>query len=358
MNLTSAYQDMAKSGDLRLDPQQLTVLDALQDIRRQLESAEQRRNHRLSRIFQSQETSDARGYYLWGPVGTGKSMLMDLFFNATTIARKRRVHFHAFVQEIHNLIFAARQSEAGDPIKVVADNIIRRSRLLCLDEMQISDITDAMIMGRLFMALIEGGVTIVTTSNRPPVDLYKDGLNRQLFLPFITLMQAQMDVHQLLSATDYRQEKMRGKPTYFFPLNAVASLRMDQIWQDLTGEHPAPHTLHVKGREVVLPLFYNGVARASFVDLCENSLGAADYLALAAAVRVLVLDNIPRLSRANNNEAKRFVILIDTLYEAKIQLICSAATEPEKLFQSGDGSFEFARTASRLREMQGADWAS
>ena len=223
--------------------------------------------------------------------------------------------------------------------------------------MQITDITDAMIVGRLFEALFAGGVVVVTTSNRPPTDLYKDGLNRQLFLPFIELLGEKMVVHELASVQDYRQGRLSGADRYFTPHNAEARDAMAAIWQDLTDGHSTPLTLHVKGREVVLPNYHNGVARARFYDLCGRPLGAADYLAIADAVRVLILDDIPQLGRQNFNEAKRFVTLIDALYQAKVQLICSAAASPEMLYLEGEGTFEFERTASRLREMQSADWA-
>ena len=229
-------------------------------------------------------------------------------------------------------------------------------RLLAFDEMQITDITDAMIVGRLFQALFEAGVVVVTTSNRLPDDLYKHGLNRQLFLPFIALLKERMVVHHLSSPTDYRQDRIAGSLVYFTPINAETRAQMQAIWQDLTGGQARPHTLTVQKRQVVIPAFHNGVARASFFDLCGNPLGPADYLALAEAARVLMLEDIPLLSRQNFNEAKRFVTLVDALYEARVRLICSAAAEPEYLYVEGEGSFEFERTASRLREMQSEDW--
>jgi cell division protein ZapE len=227
--------------------------------------------------------------------------------------------------------------------------------LLAFDEMQITDITDAMIVGRLFEKLFAAGVVVVTTSNRVPEDLYKDGLNRALFLPFIDLLRAQMQVVALESPNDYRQHRLEGAQVYFHPAGKARD-KIDALWADLSGGGAVPLRLPVNGREVELPRFANGVGRATFWDLCAKPLGAADYLAIAQAVRVLVLEDIPQLSASNYNEAKRFVTLIDALYEARVRLVASAADAPEGLYIEGSGSFEFERTASRLREMQAHDW--
>lgn len=282
-------------------------------------------------------------------------MLMDLFVESLN-APARRVHFHAFMQEIHTAIHKARQDGVEDAIKPVAKSVSDSVRLLAFDEMQITDITDAMIVGRLFEKLFAAGVVVVTTSNRVPDDLYKDGLNRQIFLPFIDMLKTRMVVHELASATDYRQDRLAGAQVYFTPNDAAAKNEINRIWQELTGGEQHSLTLHVKGREIELPRFHNGVARAKFYDFCGRMLGPADYLALADAVRVLIVEDIPRLSRSNFNEAKRFVTLIDALYEAKVRLIVSAAAEPEMLYVEGTGTFEFERTASRLREMQAEGW--
>ncbi len=296
-----------------------------------------------------------KGLYLWGGVGRGKSMLMDMFVETLNVPN-RRVHFHAFMQEMHAGMHAARQRGEVDALAPVAKAVSDEVRLLAFDEMQITDITDAMIVGRLFEALFAAGVVVVTTSNRVPDDLYKDGLNRALFLPFIALLKEQMVVHEMASDTDYRQNRLAGAQSYFTPIDQTARDEINAIWQDLTGGISEPHTLIVNKREVEIPAFHNGVARARFYDLCGKPLGPADYLALAKAARVLVLEDIPQLSRSNFNEAKRFVTLIDALYEARVRLICSAAAVPEFLYIEGAGSFEFERTASRLREMQSADW--
>ena len=229
-------------------------------------------------------------------------------------------------------------------------------RCLAFDEMQITDITDAMVVGRLFEFLFAAGVVVVTTSNRVPDDLYKDGLNRQLFLPFIEIIKQNLEVWELVSPRDYRQDRLSGAQVYFTPADDRARREIEQVWEHLTGGQGAPLTLVVNKRQVEIPAFHNGVARASFYDLCGRPLGPADYLALAEAARVLILENIPQLGRSNFNEAKRFVTLVDALYEARVKLVASAAAAPEFLYLEGSGAFEFERTASRLREMQDADW--
>jgi len=350
------YEDLVAEGTLSPDPGQHAALAELDRLRAHF--ADPPPKPRWGGLF-SKPPTPPKGLYLWGGVGRGKSMLMDLFADHVPVApaeAKRRVHFHAFMQEVHAGINAARDQGVDDALKPVVADLAASLRLLCFDEMQIGDITDAMIVGRLFEGLLAEGVTIVATSNRPPEDLYKDGLNRQLFLPFIALLRDRMVVHELESPTDYRQHRLAGAPVYFTPADAKARAAIDALWMDLTGGGWAPLTLTVQGRAVVLPGFRNGVARVPFWELCGRPLGPADYLAVAGAVRVLILEDIPRLSRANFNEAKRFVTLIDALYEARVRLIASAADIPERLYIEGAGSFEFERTASRLREMQAADW--
>jgi cell division protein ZapE len=354
--LHDIYHAQAAAGALTPDPAQEAVLPMLEDIRHHLEATHLKRKGILGGLFHKPEEVP-QGLYLWGGVGRGKSMLMDLFVGELSIQRKRRVHFHAFMQEVHAGMHKARQEGVPDALAPVADALIRELRLLALDEMQITDITDAMIVGRLFEKLFQAGVVVVTTSNRPPDDLYKDGLNRQLFLPFIDLIHEQLVVHELASPQDYRQDKLAGSQTYFTPLGRAAREGVEAIWQRFAaGGEVRPLVLNVKRREVELPAFCSGVARASFYDLCAKPLGAADYLAIADRVRVLILDDIPALSRANFNEARRFVVLIDALYEAHVRLVASAAAEPESLYLEGEGSFEFERTASRLREMQSEGW--
>lgn len=355
--LTEIYDDRVAQGSLRPDPAQHAVLPMLETLRAWLEANATRKVGLFAGLF-ARPPVPPPGLYLWGGVGRGKSMLMDLFTEATDIAQKRRVHFHAFMQQVHHGMHAARKQGVEDALAPVADRITRDTRLLAFDEMQITDITDAMIVGRLFEKLFAAGVVIVTTSNRPPEDLYLNGLNRALFLPFIALLRARLQVVELESPTDYRQHRLAGAQVYFHPAGSAKG-QINSIWMDLTGG-AAGDALHlpVNGRTVELPRFANGVGRATFWDLCARPLGPADFLAIAAACRVLILEDIPQLSAANYNEAKRFVTLIDALYEARVRLICSAADTPERLYIEGTGSFEFERTASRLREMQGADWGA
>jgi cell division protein ZapE len=354
-SLTQIYETRVADGKLRADPAQHAILPQLDDLRLWLEDHANRKRGLLGGLFHK-APQPPKGLYLWGGVGRGKSMLMDLFYEATEIEAKRRVHFHAFMQDVHRGMHAARKAEVEDALAPVAEAIIHDVRLLCFDEMQITDITDAMIVGRLFEKLFAAGVVVVTTSNRPPDDLYKDGLNRALFVPFIDLISDQLILAELQSPTDYRQHRLAGAQVYFHPA-ASAKDDIAAIWLDLTGgAMGAPLRLPVNGREVELPRFANGIGRASFWELCAKPLGPADFLAIAKAVRVLILEDIPQLSSYNYNEAKRFVTLIDSLYEARVRLICSAADVPERLYLEGSGSFEFERTASRLREMQAADW--
>jgi cell division protein ZapE len=355
--LTEIYEARVAEGRLRADPAQHAILPRLEDLRLWLEANATRKVGLFAGLF-AKPIAPPRGLYLWGGVGRGKSMLMDLFSEATDIAQKRRVHFHAFMQSVHKGMHAARSRGVEDPLGPVADEISRDLRLLAFDEMQITDITDAMIVGRLFEKLFAAGVVIVTTSNRPPVDLYKDGLSRALFLPFIAMIEEKLEVVELESPTDYRQHRLAGAQVYFHPARQ-ATADIAAIWTDLTGGAPdQPLVLDVNNRKLTLTRFSNGVGRSSFWDLCSKPLGPADFLAIARAVRVLILEDIPQLSSANYNEAKRFVTLIDALYEARVRLIASAAEAPERLYIEGEGSFEFERTASRLREMQSADWGT
>lgn len=349
-DITTLYTQKIAEGILDHDPAQMAVLAEFERMRIALDRPVKRGLFRKA-------SKPPKGLYLWGGVGRGKSMLMDLFIESLdeTIPH-RRVHFHAFMQEIHGALHLARKKGIADPIVPVAAGVAKSVRLLAFDEMQINDITDAMIVGRLFDALYEAGVVIVTTSNRVPDDLYKDGLNRALFLPFIDLIKSRMVVWEIVSPTDYRQNRLSGSQVYFTPINAQTRADIQAVWQDLSGGTAEPLVLQVLGRDVVIPAFRNGIARATFFDLCGQPLGPADYLAIAEAVKVLVLEDIPELSRSNFNEAKRFVTLIDALYEAHVQLVASADARPEMLYIEGEGRFEFERTASRLQEMQSADW--
>ncbi|MEM6371175.1 MAG: cell division protein ZapE [Pseudomonadota bacterium] len=349
-DLISEYNALVAAGTLKRDDAQEAVLPEFDRIRAALAEPVKRGLFRKA-------PEPPKGLYLWGGVGRGKSMLMD-FFVSHVDAPARRVHFHAFMQEIHGAMHIARKRGVDDAIAPVAADVAASVRLLAFDEMQISDITDAMIVGRLFEALFAAGVVVVTTSNRIPDDLYKDGLNRQLFVPFIELLKVRMTVWELASPTDYRQDRLTGSATYFTPLGAAARSQMDDIWRDLAGGEADALDIALQGRSVTIPHFRNGVGRAGFYDLCAKPLGPGDFLAIAQACKVLMIDDIPTLSRSNFNEAKRFVTLIDALYEARVRLICSAAAKPEMLYLEGEGTFEFERTASRLREMQSDGWGA
>jgi cell division protein ZapE len=356
--LIEIHEDEVAAGRLRPDPAQRAVLPLLEAIRARIETPPKRGP--LAGLFGRKGAGDGpKGLYLWGGVGRGKSMLMDMMAAATEAPGVERVHFHAFMQGVHRGMHAARARGVTDALAPVADDLVARVRLFCLDEMQIIDITDAMVVGRLFQRLFDAGVIVVTTSNRPPEDLYKDGLNRGVFLPFIDLIRARMEVIELESPTDYRQHRLTGAKVWFAPSDGSARAAIGAIWADLTGGAAGgPMVLRVNGRDVQLDQVANGVLRASFWDLCGRPLGPADYLAIAGAVRVVLLEDIPRMSAANYNEARRFVTLIDALYEGRVRLVASAADDPERLYLEGVGSFEFERTASRLREMQAADWGS
>ena len=357
-SLTEIYDRHVAAEALHADAAQRAILPRLDGLRSWLGSGTGRAGAGLLSGLFARPRAVPKGVYLWGGVGRGKSMIMDLFFAAVDIPDKRRVHFHAFMQEVHAALNAERKKGGSDVLRPVGQAIAQNVRLLAFDEMQIGDIADAAIVGRLFTVLFEEGVVIVTTSNRPPDDLYKDGLNRHLVMPFIDLLKRHLDICALETETDYRRHRLAGAQVYFHPADTTARERIDRIWDDLTGGDASALTLRVQGRDVVLPRFHNGIARARFWDLCGRALGPADYLAIAEAVRVLVLDDIPCLSRRNFNEAKRFVTLIDTLYEGRVQLIASAADVPERLYLEGEGTFEFARTASRLHEMQSAGWGA
>lgn len=297
-----------------------------------------------------------RGVYMWGPVGRGKSMLMDLFFEAAPLKKKRRVHFHEFMQARHAFLRRARERGEGHDqlIAMAAKEVADEARLLCFDEVQVSDIADAMILGRLFERLFADDVVIVCTSNRPPDELYKNGINRQLFLPFIALIKARVDLIELAGPRDYRLEQLMAAPVYYAPLGPAAEEAMARAWSRLThGATPQAVTLDVGGRALHVEREAAGVARFTFEELCARPLGPADYLEIAERFHTVLLENIPKLTPAMREEAARFRTLVDALYEAKVKLIASADAQPAELYPVGDQSFEFERTASRLMEMRG-----
>jgi len=293
---------------------------------------------------------DPSGVYIYGPVGRGKSMLMDMFFTTLPIARKRRVHFHAFMQEIHTRLHERRESLPDLALALAAS-----TRLLCFDEFEVKDIADAMILARLFTALFDAGIIVVATSNRAPEALYADGLQRERFLPFIALLEERLDLIALDNGRDYRRARLEGRPVYFTPLGPAASAALDAAFAELTGgARPERAMLAVQGRKLLVPSAAKGVARFSFAELCVAPLGPADYLALCAHYHTLLIDGIPRFSRETANEARRFIILIDTLYQAHGNLVAAAAAAAPELYREGEFMFEFERTASRLIEMQSA----
>ena len=361
MNQTiSRYDELVAAGELRPDPEQRDAARKLAKLREELVA--QSRQGILSKLFG--KPKPPRGVYLWGGVGRGKSMLMDLFHEALGIEEKRRVHFHAFMLEVHALLHKERKNETGDPILPVAARIAAGIRCLAFDEMVVNNSADAMIMSRLFRALIlDHGVTIVTTSNRPPQDLYKDGLNREHFLPFIALIEERLEVVPLNGPTDYRLERLGGIDSWYTPADDAATAQLREVFFRLTDYNPddAENVPSGEldlggGRKLYVPKCLKGVAVFSFKRLCHQPRGAADFLAIAQCYHTILIVGIPIMGPDDRNEAARFVTLIDALYEYRVKLFASAAAEPDALYQAGDGSFEFERTASRLMEMQSAEY--
>ncbi len=357
------YRQLVQAGEIHADPAQAAAVEKLQLLHMRLKDYDPHAGKQVALGWfgfgRKAAKADKRlaGVYIYGGVGRGKSMLMDIFFESAPVRRKRRVHFHAFMQEVQAGLHAARESNVTDPIQPVAEEVAEHAWLLCFDEFHVTDVADAMILGRLFEALFARGVVVLATSNRPPDELYKDGLNRQVFLPFITMLKDRVDLVELDAPRDYRQGLEGGSPAYFTPLGPEADAAMDAAWaRETGGEAGASLTLSVHGRRIPLDRATEDCARASFEALCERPLGPSDYLALAARFRVVFIDRIPQLTWAQNNEAHRFVTLIDALYEARARLYCSAAVPPEEIYTEGKGAFEFARTASRLTEMQSAAW--
>jgi len=352
------YRAKISAGELTPDPVQALAVEKLQSLHHALAAYEPAKGNIgwKARFGLARRREDPpQGLYLVGGVGRGKSMLMDLFFRTAPVARKRRVHFHAFMQQVHARLneYRRQKGRADDPIPPIARHFAKDASLLCFDEFQILDIADAMIIGRFFETLFECGVVVVATSNRPPGDLYKDGLQRQMFLPFIGLIQSKLDILMLDGATDYRLQNVRQSGIYLSPADKEAERTLVSLFERLTHEaQELEAPLIVGARQLDLPMAADGVVMVSFDDLCARALGPADFLAVAGRFHTVILRGIPKLSPDNRNEAKRFVTLIDALYEHHVNLICSADAPAQDLYPAGDGAFEFERTASRLIEMQ------
>ncbi|WHA41470.1 cell division protein ZapE [Agrobacterium larrymoorei] len=359
---------LTASGELKADAAQLDVAAHLDRILADLKLRKPaKKKSALGWMFARKAASapPVKGLYVHGSVGRGKTMLMDMFFHMAPVEKKRRCHFHEFMADVHNRVHAHRQklkageTKQADPIPPVAAQILAEAELLCFDEFTVTDIADAMILARLFTELFTNGCTLVTTSNVVPDNLYKDGLNRGLFLPFVDLLKKHVEVVSLDSPIDYRMEKVKSLPVYVTPLDGAADQAMDMAWHHLTAGHVvAPTEIEMKGRSILVPKAAGRVARFTFRDLCEKPLGAADFLAIADRFDTIFIDHIPFLNADRRNETKRFIILIDALYDHTVRLFASAAAMPEELLgtRKGTEGFEFDRTASRLFEMRSADY--
>jgi cell division protein ZapE len=361
MTILDAYSRRVAAGELAADEQQARLVGRLDRLSAELTAYRRKpREPRWRRFLGGANGRGApRGLYLWGRVGRGKTLLMDLFFDHAPPPSKRRVHFHRFMQEVHEALHRIRQQQRSglvwddaDPITLVCQDIADSAPLLCFDEFQVTDITDAMILGRLFEALVGQGVVIVATSNTPPRDLYRDGLNRNAFLPFIAMLEERLDVVHLAGPRDYRLDRILGQSLYVTPLGPAAEQRIERYWRDLTdGAEERPRMIEVAGRSLKVPRSAGGVARFSFAELCERPLGARDYIAIAEAFHTVFVTDVPQLPRERHDEARRFTIFIDTLYDRGRRLIVSAATAPEDIHAGPGVGGEFARTVSRLHEM-------
>ena len=353
-SIRKTYQKLLESGEINHDKAQMDVLDALEELEKILLEPETSSGF-VGKLFSKKKVA-IKGLYLWGGVGRGKSMLMDLFYDCIPISPKRRIHYLAFIQQIHDRLKEIRHDDVDDVIPPLTNIMLQNTRLLCLDEFQMDNVPDGVIVGRLLEGLFEKGTILFTTSNRRPSELYEDGLNRHLIEPYIDVLNKNLNVVEFGGQFDHRKSRLSGRRTYFYPSNDYARTKLGNIWNELSGGHSEKLRIEVKGREIYFPQFSRGVLRAHFWDLCGQPLGPSDFLAIANNIRVLILEDVPLLSRLNYNEAKRFVMLVDTMYENRIMFFLSAASCPENLYVEGNESFEFNRAVSRLYEMQGKDW--
>ena len=357
----SHYQSLVASGAIEPDAAQAQAAEAFAALEQRLANYRPpSRQGLLGRLFTDKNGAPPRGLYVHGEVGRGKTMLMDLFFEQSQVEHKRRAHFHEFMAEVHERIYGFRQQIArgeladGNVIALTATAIFDQAWLLCFDEFHVTDIADAMILGRLFAKLFELGTVVVATSNVAPDELYKGGLNRALFLPFIAEISDHMDVLRLDARIDFRLEKLAGVKMWLVPADRAATAALDRAWAKMTGNAPGkPRDIPIKGRILQVPCSANGVARFSFADICEKPLGASDYLRLAHDYHTIMIDRIPVMDHAQRNAAKRFIALIDTLYDNAVKLMASAEADPVSLYVATEGheANEFKRTASRLIEM-------
>ena len=355
IDLNTAYQERLAAGDLHADAAQLAALAILQKFAERLEHYDPKPPSLWARLFAP--PAPLHGLYIYGDVGRGKSMLMDLFFDHAPVAKKRRVHFHQFMLEIHERLHRLQEEEAPDILPRVALEIAKDAPLLCFDEFHVGNIADAMILGRLFEALFAASVVVVSTSNWPPEELYKNGLQRERFLPFIDLIETHMDVFHLDGAVDHRFEQTQKLPSYFHPLGEASTHRLQETFFHLTDNaDPEPMTLPVQGRTLRITHAAKGVGFFNFDELCVAALGSADYLEIARCLHTVLIDGVPRMSDERRNETMRFINLIDALYEAKVKLYLAAEMPPENLAPPGELNFPFQRTLSRLMEMQGEEY--
>jgi cell division protein ZapE len=352
-SLLQKYRRLLADGKIAPDSAQALAVEKLQILTNRLSNYVPPARTDFFSFFIRRRGEVPKGLYIFGAVGRGKTMLMDLFSGTVTVSPRRRAHFHEFMADVHARLAVARREAKEDPIVAVARSIAAEARLLCLDELFVTDIADATILSRLFATLFEAGTIAVVTSNSHPRDLYKDGRNRDLFLPFIDLVEENMELLQLEAARDYRLDRLGGSSLYFSPLGPAAAAAMDDLWRRLTfGEPCREEVLAVLGRELPVPRASFGAARFAFADLCEKPLGAADYLALARHYHTIFLDGIPVMGPEQRNEARRFITFIDTIYDHRTGFIASAEAEPDALYRAGDGAGYFERTASRLTEMR------